>query len=159
MTATNLLVAGGSLCDRFNSDVAGCCTGFQLLVFSVVLFWNKVNMKMSSAILVFFTAKMPKLMIQHRKRHLALALMLVQLNYTVSRLWIHPVNNMRFEKSEFNGLYWGNYQYQDKFFNWYHMSMKQFDDLLGIIQRRIRKKNTNFRESVSPEKQLCITLT
>ena len=102
---------------------------------------------------------MPKLMIQHRKRHLALALMLVQLNYTVSQLWIHPVNNMRFEKSEFNGLYQDYHKYEDKFFNWYRMSMKQFDDLLKMIERRIRKKNTNFRESVCPEEQLCITLT
>ena len=69
------------------------------------------------------------------------------------------MNNMRFEKSEFNGLYRDYRQYEDKFFNWYCMSMKQFDEILNIIERRIRKKNTNFRESVCPEKQLCITLT
>ena len=85
--------------------------------------------------------------------------MLVQLNYTVSRLWIHPVNNMRFEKSEFIGLYRDYHKYEDKFFNWYRISTKQFDDLLEMIQRRIRKKNTNFRECVCPEEQLCITLT
>ena len=49
-TTTKLLVAGGLLCDRFNSDIAGHCTGFQLLVFGVVLFLNKVNIKMLSAI-------------------------------------------------------------------------------------------------------------
>ena len=102
---------------------------------------------------------MPKLMIQHQKRHLALALILVQLNYTASRIWIHPVNNMRLEKSEFYGLYHDYRNYEDKFFNWYHMSTKQFDDLLEMIERWIQKKNTNFRESVYPEEQLCITLT
>ena len=51
---------------------------------------------------------MGKLMIQHQKRCLALALMLVQLNYTASRIWIHSVNNMHFKKSEFSGLYRDN---------------------------------------------------
>ena len=98
---------------------------------------------------------MPNLMI-HRNRHLTLALMLMQMNYTASMLWIHPVNNMKFEKSKFSGLYRDYREYEDKFFNWYHMSTKQFDDLLKMIERRIQ--NTNFRESVCPEEQLCITL-
>ena len=76
-------------------------------------------------------------MIQCQKRCLALALMLVQLNYTASGFWIHPLNNMRFEKSEFNELYRDYREYEDKFFNWYHMSTKQFDDLLKIIERQI----------------------
>ena len=82
--------------------------------------------------------------------------MLVQINYTANRLWIHPVNNLRFEKSEFYGLY---QEYEDKFFNWYQMSTQQFDEILSMIARRLRKKNTNFRESVSPEEQLCIMIT
>ena len=48
-TATKLLVAGGLLSERFKSDVAGCCSGFQLLIFGVAPFLNKVNIKMSSA--------------------------------------------------------------------------------------------------------------
>ena len=83
---------------------------------------------------------MLKLMIQHRKRCLALALMLVQLNYTVSRLWIHPVNNMRFDKSEFNGLYRDYQQYEDKFFNCYRMSTHQFDDLLKLLEDGSEKR-------------------
>ena len=102
---------------------------------------------------------MPNLVIQHRRRRLALALMLVQINSTANRLWIHPVNNLRFQKSEFYGLYRDYREYEDKFFNWYRMSTQQFDELLKIVDRRLRKKNTNFRESVPPEEQLCITLT
>ena len=102
---------------------------------------------------------MPNFVIQRRRRRIALALMLVQLNYNASRLWIHPVNNLRVEKSEFYGLYRDYREYEDKFFGWYRMSTQQFDELLQLIERRIRKKNTNFRESVCPEEQLCITLT
>ena len=50
-------------------------------------------------------------------------------------------------------------EYEDKFFNWYRMSTQQFDEILSVIARQLRKKNTNFRESVSPEEQLCITIT
>ena len=34
-----------------------------------------------------------------QKKAFGLALMLVQINYTANRLWIHPVNNLRFEAS------------------------------------------------------------
>ena len=102
---------------------------------------------------------MPNFVVQRRRRRIALALMLVQLNYTASRIWIHPVNNMRFEKSEFYGLYRDYREYEDKFFNWYRMSVDQFDTLLRMVERRLRKKDTNFRQSVSPEEQLCITIT
>ena len=66
-TVTNSLVAMRSLCERINSDIAGHCTGFQLLVFGVVLFLNKVNIKMRSALWVF-DRENAKLMIQRRKR-------------------------------------------------------------------------------------------
>ena len=68
------------------------------------------------------------------------------------------MNNLRVEKSEFYGLYRDYREYEDKFFNWYRMSTKQFDNLLEMIRRRIRKNNTNFRESVYPEEQLCIMI-
>ena len=49
VTATNFTITGGLLCEQFESNVAGHCTRFQLLNFGVVLFLNKVNIKMSSA--------------------------------------------------------------------------------------------------------------
>ena len=95
---------------------------------------------------------MPNLVIQRRRRRLALALMLVQINYTANRLWIHPVNNLRFEKSEFYGLYQDYREYEDKFFNWYRMSTQQFDELKSWIdgsEKRIPTSESQFLQKSS----------
>ena len=101
---------------------------------------------------------MPNLMIQCRRWRIAVALLLLQLNFNVRRMWVHPFNNLRFEKGEYFVLYPDLCKYEDKFFNWYRMSMKKFDYLLKLIQRRIFRRNTNYRE-ISTEEQLVITLT
>ena len=98
-------------------------------------------------------------MMQRRRRRIAIALMLLQLNFNVRRMWIHPINNLRFEKGEYFVLYPDLRWYEDKFFNWFRMSTKKFDYLLKVVQRRISKQNTNYRESISAEEQLVITLT
>ena len=90
---------------------------------------------------------------------MAVALLLLQLNFNVRRMWIHPINNLRFEKGEYFVLYPDLCRYEDKFFNWYRMSTNRFDYLLKVIQRRISKQNTNYRESISAEEQLVITIT
>ena len=102
---------------------------------------------------------MPNLMIQRRRRRIAVALLLLQLNFNVRRMWVHPINNLRFEKGEYFVLYPDLRKYEDKFFNWYRMSTKKFDYLLKLIQRRIFRRNTNYREAISTEEQLIITLT
>ena len=98
-------------------------------------------------------------MTQCRRRRFAVALLLLQLNFNVRRMWVHPINNLRFEKGEYFALYPDLRKYEDKFFNWYRMSTKKFDYLLKLIQRRIFRWNTNYRESISTEEQLIITLT
>ena len=98
-------------------------------------------------------------MIQRRRRRFTVALLLLQLNFNVRRMWVHPINNLRFEKGEYFILYPDLRKYEDKFFNWYCMSMKKFDYLLKMIQRRIFRRNTNYREAISTEEQLVITLT
>ena len=80
---------------------------------------------------------MPNFMIQCRRQRFAVALLLLQLNFNVRHMWVHPINNLRFEKGEYFVLYPDLRKYEDKFFNWYRMSMKKFDYLLKLIQRRI----------------------
>ena len=102
---------------------------------------------------------MPNLTIQRRRRRIAVALLLLQLNYSMRRMWVHPINNLRFEKGEYFVLYPDLRKYEDKFFNWFRMSIKKFDYVLKMIQRRILKRNTNYREAISAEEQLVITIT
>ena len=98
-------------------------------------------------------------MIQCRRWRIAVALLLLQLNFNVRHMWVHPINNLRFEKGEYFVLYPDLRKYEDKFFNWYCMSTKKFDYLLKMIQRRILRRNTSYREAISTEEQLVITLT
>ena len=73
--------------------------------------------------------------------------------------WVHPINVERPSKGEFNTHYADLQHYEDCFFEFYRMSTSQFDYILERIAPLIRKQNTNFRESVSPEEKLVITIT
>ena len=88
-----------------------------------------------------------------------LILMLHMLDMQVRSLWVHPINNLRLEKGEFFLLYPDLRRYEDRFFQWYRMSTRKFDQLLGIVQNALTKKATNFRKPISPEEQLVITIT
>ena len=94
---------------------------------------------------------MPNFMIQCRRRRIAVALLLLQLNFNVRHMWVHRIKNLKFEKGEYFILYPDLRKYEDKFFNWYRMSMKKSDYLLKMIQQRILRHNTNYREAISTE--------
>ena len=66
---------------------------------------------------------MPNLTIQQHRRRIAVALLLLQLNYSLRRMWVHPINNLRFEKGEYFVLYLDLRKYEDKFFNWFRKSL------------------------------------
>ena len=76
------------------------------------------------------------------------------MDLNVRRMWVHPINNLRFEKGEFFMLYLDLHKYEDKFFAWY----RKFDQLLSIVQNSLRKQCTKFREPISSEEQLVITI-
>ena len=107
----------------------------------------------------YLCMKMPLPLVQCRRHHLALIMMMHLLDIHVRSVWIHPINNLRFEKSEFFMLYCDLHKYEDRFFGWYRMSTKKFDELLGIVENALWKKCTKFREPISPEDQLVITIT
>ena len=77
---------------------------------------------------------MPNLALQWCRQQIAIALLLLQLNFNVTCMWVHPINNLRFEKGEYFILYLDLRKYEDKFSNWYRMSRKKFDYLLKMIQ-------------------------
>ena len=103
--------------------------------------------------------KMPLPRVQRRRHRLALVMMMHLLDIHVRSVWIHPINNLRFEKGEFVMLYPDLHKYEDRFFGWYRMSMKKFDELLGNVRNVLQKKCTKFRELVSAEEQLVIMIT
>ena len=106
----------------------------------------------------FLCVKMPLPPVPCRRHRLALIMMMHLLDIHVRSVWMHPINNLRFEKGEFF-MYLDLRKYEDRFFGWCRMSMKKFDDLLGIVGNALQKKCTKFREPISSEEQLVITIT
>jgi hypothetical protein len=49
-------------------------------------------------------------------------------------------------------------EYEPKFFNYFRMSIKSFDDLLGLIKDDTAPSSKCVRDTISPEEKLVITL-
>lgn len=74
------------------------------------------------------------------------------------KYWVHPINSDREEANKFNMFYENIRCYSDKFFEYYRMTISSFDELLEKIRPFIKKENTVFRNAISPEERLTITL-
>ena len=72
--------------------------------------------------------------------------------------WVHPINIERPHKGEFNTHYADLQLCKDRFFEYYPMTLLQFDYVLEKIAPLIRKQDTHFRESVCPEEKPVITI-
>ena len=73
-------------------------------------------------------------------------------------LWVHPLNDLHEEKGEFYTLYPDLRHFNTRFFHMYRMSVRKFDKLLETLSDELKKKDVNFRNSISPEQQLVLTL-
>ncbi|CAK1592530.1 unnamed protein product [Parnassius mnemosyne] len=72
--------------------------------------------------------------------------------------WVHPILRDRLTHGMFVTLYPKLRQYEPKFFNYFRMSIKSFDDLLHVIKVDITGDSTILRDSISAEEKLVITL-
>ena len=109
-------------------------TGFSCFVY--MLYHLLLNKYCKCRLLFeFLCAKMPLPRVQHRRRHLTLVMMMHLLDIHVRGVWIHPINNLRFEKGEFFMLYPDLRKYEDCFFGWYRM-MSYLVVLFGMYYRR-----------------------
>lgn len=74
------------------------------------------------------------------------------------RYWIHPINTARYLHGAYFTLYHQLRQDEEKFFNYFRMSITSFDELLLNISDSIKCADTKFRKAISPEEKLAITL-
>ena len=96
---------------------------------------------------------------QCRRRRICLALALNELqNQHVRSLWVHPIYQNREQHGEYFTLYREYRQYDDKFFNWYRMSVEKFDELFEKVEPRLRRQGGYFWEPVCAEEMLVITI-
>ena len=77
---------------------------------------------------------------------------------SVRSVWVHPINTLRLEKGEFYTLYPDLRHFNPKFFAMYRMNPAKFNRLLGLVGPKLQKKWTKFRNPLSPEQKLVITL-
>ena len=80
------------------------------------------------------------------------------LNSVQRRQWVHPYNLDVHERGEFFITYPDLRKYSKKFFRTYRMSVHQFDNLLHLLPPVIKKNDNNYRESISAEERLVITV-
>ncbi|PNF24378.1 hypothetical protein B7P43_G09655 [Cryptotermes secundus] len=74
------------------------------------------------------------------------------------RIWVHDINKKRNEFGEFHTIFHDLTEDDKKFFIYFCMSYAKFCELLLAIEPRIEKKNTNFREAITPRERLAVTL-
>lgn len=70
------------------------------------------------------------------------------------KMWVHPINEKRNLKPFIAELRAD----PEKFYNYCRMKPVTFDFILGLITPTIQKRNTNYRQCITPEERLLITL-
>ena len=79
--------------------------------------------------------------------------------YQVDReIWVHPMNVEGSRKGEYFTLYNDQRNFEDRFFENYRMTVQQFDYLLCLVSPLIRRQDTNYCVSISPEQKLALML-
>ncbi|XP_060807386.1 uncharacterized protein LOC106138724 [Amyelois transitella] len=72
--------------------------------------------------------------------------------------WVHEM----FKQRKKEGEYWTARRHlladEKKFFSYYHMPQSVFYNILSHIEDSISKQNTRFREAITPEEKLAVTL-
>jgi len=74
------------------------------------------------------------------------------------RYWVHPLNSDREKNNNFLEFYGNIRKHPEKFFEYYRMSVRSFDELLAKIRQHLTKEVTNMRNPLSPEVRLTVTI-
>lgn len=74
------------------------------------------------------------------------------------RYWVHPFTDSRLAKGIFYTSFENLRESPDKFFNYFRMSIKSFDELAVKISTKIKSTDTHLRLSIPPLEMLAVTL-
>lgn len=74
------------------------------------------------------------------------------------RYWVHPYTDLRLLRGRFHTSFGDLRENPDKFYNYYRMSVKSFDELAAKITPKIRSQDTWMRLSIPPLEMLAVTL-
>jgi hypothetical protein len=74
------------------------------------------------------------------------------------RYWVHDA----LKKRKIEGEYWTLFKHliddEEKFFMYFRMTSFQFNELLIKVENVITRKNTTFRDSLTPREKLAVCL-
>ncbi|XP_071050721.1 uncharacterized protein [Onthophagus taurus] len=73
------------------------------------------------------------------------------------RYHVHPIIAQRQLQGEFSTLYSKLREHEDKFFDYFRMSIRCFDELVAKFEENIKRQNM-FRAPVSPTERVAVTL-
>ena len=131
------------------------------LSWSIVMFYCLLNVVCSC----YVNKKMPRIAnrrvlrrFNENQRRLLAFYLLITANWLERELWEHPFCLEACTKGEFFVTYPDLRKYPAKFFRTYRMSIRQFDNLLHLLRPVIEKQINNYRETISAEECLVITL-
>ena len=74
------------------------------------------------------------------------------------RNWVHEINVERKAFGEFHTLMPELRHDEKRFYIYFRMPSECFDEILSVIKEDITKMDTNYREAISAEERLAITL-
>jgi len=97
-----------------------------------------------------------------RKRIIAMWLLYRRLQLRrkqrVRKYWVHPINERRNVMGTFNSLFEDLLADENKFFNYFRMSISSFDELHNQLKCSIQRHNTKMRDCIQPKEMLAVTL-
>uniref|UniRef100_A0A2S2PUR2 Protein ALP1-like n=1 Tax=Sipha flava TaxID=143950 RepID=A0A2S2PUR2_9HEMI len=76
----------------------------------------------------------------------------------VRKYWVHPINERRNVMGTFNSLFEDLLADENKFFNYFRMSISSFDELHNRLKCSIQRQNTKMRDCIQPKEMLAVTL-
>lgn len=74
------------------------------------------------------------------------------------KYWVHPLVSARLLKGAFVTLVSDLQEHPLKFFNYFRMSIRSFNELANKLEDTLRSENTVMRLAVNPVEMLAVTL-
>ncbi|KAL4121053.1 hypothetical protein QTP88_013637 [Uroleucon formosanum] len=74
------------------------------------------------------------------------------------RYWVHPFTDSRLLRGHFSTSFEDLRNNPEKFYNYFRMSVKSFDELAARLIDKIKKNDTYMRKAIPPIEMLVVTL-
>lgn len=74
------------------------------------------------------------------------------------RKWVHEINELREYVGEYHRLCRELESHEDRFYSYFRMSRRSFDELHQLLEPKIMKVTTNWRRPICTKERLAICL-